>query len=155
MAFKVLSTFAATAALISVASAALTKRVACSDGVNTASNAACCAWFPILSALQSGLFHNECGQESREALRLMFHDGMGFSPTLGGGGADGSIITFSSTELAFNANDQDTGVADIVDNLKPFLTQFPNVTSGDLLYFAGALGTSNCPRSSSGICGSL
>ena len=141
MAFKSLLALAPFAALFSVANAALTKRVTCSDG-NTATNEACCAWFPVLTDLQSNLFNNECGREAREALRLTFHDAMGFSPTLGGGGADGSIITFSSTELAYAAND-DAGVSDIVDNLTPLVAQF-NVTPGDLIYFAAAVGVTHC-----------
>lgn len=126
---------------VTFTNAALTRRVSCSDG-NTATNAACCAWFPILEDLQTNLFASECGQESREALRLTFHDALGFSPTLGGGGADGSIITFSSTELAYAAN-ADSGVSDIVDNLTPFVSKY-NVTPGDLVFFAGAVGFSNC-----------
>lgn len=141
MAFKSLFAASSLAAAVTVASAALTRRATCSSG-NTATNAACCAWFPILTDLQTNLFHSECGQEAREALRLTFHDALGFSPTLGGGGADGSIITFADTELAYAAN-ADTGVSDIVDNLTPFVSKY-NVTPGDLLFFAGAVGFSNC-----------
>lgn len=140
MTFKKLLAIAPLAALFSVTNAALTKRVTCSDG-NTATNEACCTWFPVLTELQD-LFNNECGREAREALRLTFHDAMGFSPTLGGGGADGSIITFASTELAYAAND-DGGVSDIVDNLAPLVSKF-NVTPGDLIYFAAAVGTTHC-----------
>lgn len=81
----------ALSAFVAVASAALTRRVACPDGVNTATNAACCAFFPLRDELQNNLFNNECGQEVRESVRLTFHDGVGFSPTNGGGGADGSM----------------------------------------------------------------
>ncbi|KAL5514746.1 hypothetical protein ACEPAG_2062 [Sanghuangporus baumii] len=136
-----LSSFAAT---FSGAHAALTRRVACPDGVNTASNAACCSWFAVRDDLQENLFSSECGQEVRESLRLTFHDGIAFSPTLGGGGADGSIITFADTELTYAANGGNGGVEDIVDLMTPFVSKW-NVTPGDLIYFAGAVGTSNCP----------
>ncbi|KAI5120026.1 hypothetical protein M0805_004655 [Coniferiporia weirii] len=149
MVFKTLLTLVSLAASLSTSNAALTRRVSCPDGVNTATNAACCAWFPILDDLQTNLFDNECGQEAREALRLTFHDGMGFSPTLGGGGADGSIITFASTELAYAAND-DGGVEDIVTNLTPFVAKY-NITPGDLVFFAGVVGLSNCPGAPTGL----
>lgn len=137
--FKALLAFAS---LASLSYAAITKRVACADGVHTATNAACCAWFPVLDDLQTNLFDSQCGQDAREALRLTFHDGIAFSPTLGGGGSDGSIITFASTELTFPPND-DFGVSDIVDSLTPLVGQF-NVTPGDLIAFAASVAMSNC-----------
>lgn len=43
---------------------AITKRVACPDGVNTATNAACCVLFPVLEDIQQNLFDGgECGEE--------------------------------------------------------------------------------------------
>ena len=60
------------------ARAALTRRVACPDGKNTATNEACCAWFPILEDIQENLFDGgECGEETHESLRLTFHDAIG------------------------------------------------------------------------------
>ena len=56
MAFKTLTAFIALVASVSTANAAITKRVACPDGKNTATNAACCAWFPILEDIQENLF---------------------------------------------------------------------------------------------------
>lgn len=90
------------------------------------------------------LFENECDELVREALRLTFHDGIAFSPTLGGGGADGSIVTFADTELTFAANGGNGGVEDFVAAISPFL-QRHNVTPGDLVHFADALGVSTCP----------
>ena len=52
-------------------------------------------------------------------------------------------ITFASTELAYAANN-DGGVSDIVDNLTPLVSKW-NVTPGDMIYFASAVGISNCP----------
>ena len=53
--------------------AALTRRVACPDGKNTATNAACCALFPIRDDIIENLFHNQCAEEAHESLRLTFH----------------------------------------------------------------------------------
>ncbi|EJD07914.1 manganese peroxidase [Fomitiporia mediterranea MF3/22] len=143
MSFKALFAIASLAASLSGSSAALTRRVTCPDGVNTATNAACCPFFALRDDLQTNLFENECGEEVRGMLRLVFHDGIAFSPTLGGGGADGSILTFSDTELTFAANGGNGGVEDFVDALKPFLAKH-NVSAGDLVHFAGAFGITNC-----------
>ena len=97
---------------------ALTRPVACPDGKNTATNAACCALFPVLEDIQESLFDGgECGEEVHESLRLTFHDAIGFSPSMfkkgkwGGGGADGSVIAFDDIETKFHANN---GIDDIV-----------------------------------------
>ncbi|KAK7461372.1 fungal class II heme-containing peroxidase [Stygiomarasmius scandens] len=127
-----------------VANGALTRRVACADGVHTATNEACCALFPIVDALQSDFFDGgECGEEVHESLRLTFHDAIGFSPSQGGGGADGSIIVFDDIETTFHANN---GIDEIVDAQKDFI-QKNNITisPGDFIQLAGAVGVSNCP----------
>ncbi|KAJ7882116.1 fungal versatile peroxidase from pleurotus Eryngii [Mycena leptocephala] len=124
-----------------VASGAVTKRVTCSTGQTTA-NAACCVLFPILADLQENLFDGgECGEEVHESLRLTFHDAIGFSPSKGGGGADGSIITFDPIETAFPANN---GIDDIID-AQTSLASFGNISAGDFIQFAGAVAVSNCP----------
>ena len=142
MAFSKLIASTIFAALLSSTQAAITRRVTCADG-NVTANEACCAFFPLRDFLQENLFNNECGQDVRESIRLNFHDAIGFSPTLGGGGSDGSIITFASTELELPGNN-DGGVSDAVDFLTPLVSQF-NVTAGDLVFFASAVGASNCP----------
>ena len=82
-----------------------------------------------------------------ESLRLTFHDAIGFSPALtkqgkfGGTGADGSIMIFDEIETAFHANG---GIDDIIDVQVPFVQKW-NVTPGDFIQFAGAVGVSNCP----------
>lgn len=49
----------------------LSKRAACPDGKNNASNLACCAWFPVLEDIQQNLFNGgQCGAEAHESLRL-------------------------------------------------------------------------------------
>ncbi|TFY83699.1 hypothetical protein EWM64_g315 [Hericium alpestre] len=142
MAFK---TLAALVALVGIANAAITRKVACSDGKNVATNAACCSLFAIRDDIQTNLFDGaQCGEEVHESLRLTFHDAIGFSLSkgaAGGGGADGSLITFSDTETAFHANG---GIDDIVEVQKPFIAAH-NITAGDFIQFAGAVGVANCP----------
>ncbi|KAL5528771.1 GP1_11 [Sanghuangporus sanghuang] len=128
----------ATVALASLANAANFKRVTCPDG-NVASDAACCVFFALRDDLQENLFDGECGEDVHESLRLTFHDAIGFSRSgrLKGTGADGSMILFSDNETVFPAND---GIDEAVDSLAPFLTRHL-VTAGDLIQFAGAVGT--------------
>ena len=54
-----------------------------------------------------------------------------------GNGADGSMILFDDIEPNYPAND---GISDSVNDLKPFLQRY-NVSAGDLIQFAGAVGT--------------
>lgn len=81
-----------------------------------------------------------------EVLRIAFHDAIGWSPSGGyvwsspvvvsvtdvftssGGGADGSIVTFSDIETKYPANE---GIDDIADALKFFIDRH-NLTAGDL-----------------------
>lgn len=99
----------------------------------------CCVFFPLAADLQNNLFDNECGEDVHESLRLTFHDAIGFSKSgkLQGNGADGSIIVFQNTELGFLP--ENAGIDDSVHALSPFLVNH-NVTAGDLIQFAGALG---------------
>ncbi|KAF9554079.1 heme peroxidase [Agrocybe pediades] len=139
--------FGRLASLISIAfaatqitNAALTKRVTCASGHVTA-NAACCKLFPIVDQIQKDLFDGgECGEEAHSALRLSFHDAIGFSIHGGkGNGADGSILIFNKTELAFHANG---GIDDITSR------QFPVFQETGLtacVHLAAAIGTANCP----------
>ena len=115
--------------------AAITKRVACPDGKNTATNAACCALFAVRDDIQENLFDGgECGEEVHESLRLTFHDAIGFSPRMfsqgkfGGTGADGSIMIFDAIETAFHPN---IGLDEVVATLRPF-QQRSNMTVADL-----------------------
>jgi cytochrome c peroxidase len=94
-----------------------------------------------LEDILPNMFSNECGDDAHGALRLSFHDAIGFSPTLGGGGADGSIITFSDTELTYSAN---AGLDDAIETELQFI-QAHNVTPGDFIQFAAAVSLSLCP----------
>ncbi|KAH8102141.1 lignin peroxidase isozyme LP7 [Cristinia sonorae] len=143
MAFKTLATLIAVAAYIQTASAALTRRVACPDGVNTATNAACCSLFAVRDDIQQNLFNGaQCNAEAHEALRLTFHDGIAISNKAGNvGGADGSIMLFSEVETAFHAN---IGLDEVVAIQKPFVARH-NISAADFIQFAGAVAVSNCP----------
>ncbi|KAK0195813.1 manganese peroxidase 1 precursor [Armillaria mellea] len=143
MAFAPLLAFLFALAVVRQSDAALTKRVACPDGIHTATNEACCVLFPIIDDIQENLFDGGvCGEEVHESLRLTFHDAIGWSDfTDVGGGADGSIITFSDIETAFHAND---GIDEIVEAQKPFIARH-NITAGDFIQLAGAVGLTNCP----------
>jgi len=141
MAFKQLVAALSVALSLNVAQAAITRRVACPDGVNTATNAACCALFAVRDDLQANLFDNgECGEDVHESFRLTFHDAIGIG-SFGGGGADGSIAVFEDIETNFHAN---AGVDEIINEQKPIVARH-NLTAGDFIQFAGALGVSNCP----------
>ncbi|KAH9056569.1 manganese peroxidase 1 [Lactarius vividus] len=128
--------------LMTVLAATLTRRVTCPGG-NVVRNEACCALFPVLQDIQANLFDGGiCGEDAHSALRLAFHDAIGFSKTTNvGGGADGSIVVFADTELAFHAN---AGIDDIVNSQLPFIAKH-NLSAGDFIQFAAAVGVSNCP----------
>ena len=85
--------------------------------------------------------------EVHESLRATFHDAIGQSAALtaagkfGGGGADGSLIAFGpSDEFAYPPN---IGLMDISLELKTFADKW-NVSYGDIIQFAGAVGITNC-----------
>ncbi|CDO72539.1 Class II peroxidase [Trametes cinnabarina] len=147
MAFRSLLTIFTLVATLQGAFAALTRRVSCPDGVNTATNAACCQLFAVRDDLQQNLFQGgQCTAEAHESLRLTFHDAIAISPALeaqgifGGGGADGSIAIFSDIETGFHPN---IGLDEIVELQKPFIARH-NLSVADFIQFAGAIGASNC-----------
>ncbi|EJF57768.1 manganese peroxidase [Dichomitus squalens LYAD-421 SS1] len=143
---RVVISLAVLVASVAAAVPSVSKRATCSGGRTTA-NAACCVWFDVLDDIQENLFHGgQCGEDAHEALRLTFHDAIAFSPALtaagqfGGGGADGSIMAHTSDELADPANN---GLDDIIEFQRPFALKH-NVSFGDFIQFAGAVGVSNC-----------
>ncbi|KIM35377.1 class II peroxidase [Hebeloma cylindrosporum] len=139
MAFARLSAVIAFAfATVQVAKGSLIKRITCPSGQVTA-NKACCALFPIVDRIQKDLFDGgECGEEAHSALRLAFHDAIGFSINGTGGGADGSILAFNKTENAFRKID------DITDRQFPVFLE-TGLSAGDFVHLAAAVGTGNCP----------
>ncbi|KAI0812394.1 heme peroxidase [Irpex lacteus] len=148
MAFKALVALAslATAVFAAPAAPAPSPLVSCGNG-QSVQNAACCAWFPVLDDIQANLFSGgTCEEEAHEAIRLTFHDAIGFSQALtmegkfGGGGADGSILAFSDIETNFAAN---FGLDFTTEAFIPFAVAH-QVSFGDFVQFAGAVGASNC-----------
>ncbi|TFK65297.1 manganese peroxidase 1 [Pluteus cervinus] len=103
----------------------------------------CSELAPIAKDLVENLFENKCGDTAHGALRLIFHDAMGLSPTEGGGGADGSILIFNATELTFEAND---GLDDVLADVGPFFWKHHrSISPGDFVQLAGALSLIVCP----------
>ncbi|KAF8964560.1 fungal versatile peroxidase from pleurotus Eryngii [Flammula alnicola] len=97
-------------------------------------NPKCDFLLPIREDLLENLFDNECGDSAHGALRLIFHDAIGISPTAG---------HVHSFHLTFAAND---GLDDVLDDVGPFLLKYAHVLSpGDFIQFAGALSLANCP----------
>ncbi|CAA7266106.1 unnamed protein product [Cyclocybe aegerita] len=125
-------------------SAGVTRQVKCPSGHFT-TNEKCCQLFPIVDLLQHELFHgSKCEAGAHHALRLSFHDAIGFSTNGGkGGGADGSILIFHDIEEKYHANG---GVAEIARQQMPVFKK-TNLTGGDFVHLAAAVGTSNCPGS--------
>ncbi|KAI0298624.1 manganese peroxidase 3 [Russula brevipes] len=117
---------------MTVFAAALVRRVTCPNGGVTA-NEACCVLFPILKDIQKNLFDGgECGEDAHSALRLAFHDAIGYSMSQSvGGGADGSIIKYADIETKYPANG-----GTMISH---------NISEGDFIQFAAAVGLTNCP----------
>ncbi|KAJ7112485.1 manganese peroxidase 1 [Mycena epipterygia] len=119
--------------------------VFCSNGHQAPSNT-CCVWYDVLKDIQD-LFQGICGDDAHDALRLAFHDAIGFSPALtrqgqfGGGGADGSIIAFGEVELEDPSNE---GLESIVASEK-VIADTHGVSYGDMIQFAAAVSVRNCP----------
>ncbi|KAI0808927.1 manganese peroxidase isozyme precursor [Irpex lacteus] len=121
------------------------KQVHCGAG-RTAENNKCCKFYDILDDLQTNLFNGgECDAETREALRLMFHDAISYSTTKNGtfmgGGADGSIVEHAEIETAYAEN---VGLDDMAFEQQALAKKY-SIPYGDILHFTGAVGLSNCP----------
>jgi len=103
----------------------------------------CDVWTSVRDDLIANRFDGgECGEEVHESLRLTFHDAIGFSRSgQVGGGADGSIITFSDIEQQDGAN---LGTEAAADEMRDFATRH-NTTFGDMIQFAGAVAVALCP----------
>ncbi|KAF7368293.1 Peroxidase [Mycena venus] len=145
--------------LISAVSSGSTKpskRATCSKG-RTSAYLECCVWFDVLDDIQENLYVRLFVQsvlsdilsdeEVHESLRLTFHDAIGFSPLLflqlefGGLGADGSIMHHTDIEANYPANN---GVDEIIELQRPIAIRH-EVSFGDFIQFAGAVGITNCP----------
>ncbi|KAF8194461.1 lignin peroxidase [Mycena galopus ATCC 62051] len=137
------TTFVLLAALATLSNAAAPHRATCPDG-NTVTNAACCALFPVLEDIQTNMFaDDDCSDAAHTALRVAFHDAIGFSKTKPsfGTGADGSIFIFAETELGFGAN---LGIADAFNLEAPFIAKH-NISVADFIQFSAAISLTKCP----------
>ncbi|KAL5507604.1 hypothetical protein ACEPAH_7060 [Sanghuangporus vaninii] len=133
--------------LLEAVSAASYQAVVCSGGKHATTHEKCCAFYALRDDLQENLFKHSCGDavsEVRKVLRLAFHDAIGYSLSRKyvGDGADGSLLTFSDIELLYLAN---IGIDVPVNFLKPVVTRYSQVSAGDLVQFAAAVGLTNCP----------
>jgi hypothetical protein len=137
-----LSTAFVLLASLATAFGAATPQVACAGGGFT-KNAACCALFPVLRDIKANMFTDGCGDAAHTALRVVFHDAIGFSNSNKsfGTGADGSMFIFGETEIGYGAN---LGIADAFNLEVPFI-QKHNIGVADFLHFAGAVSVSLCP----------
>jgi hypothetical protein len=64
---------------MTISTAALVRRATCPDG-NIAADERCCILFPVLKDIQENLFDGgKCGEDAHSALRLAFHDAIGYS----------------------------------------------------------------------------
>ncbi|KAF8999652.1 NPOD, class II peroxidase [Cyathus striatus] len=97
----------------------------------------------VVANIQANLFDTPCNEPVRAILHLAFHDAMGISRTsqVLGGGADGSIITFNSTESLLPGNED---MDFVVAWLKPLIPS-SGLSDGDFLYLAAAVGVATCP----------
>ncbi|KAJ7028310.1 putative versatile peroxidase [Mycena alexandri] len=132
---------------ITTISATPSPRATCSKG-RTATSGSCCVWYNVLDDIQANLrvsflFDGGiCGEDAHDALRLSFHDAIGYSPLLksqrkvGGDGADGSLIMFASAELGYPANE---GLEEIVHSEKRFADKW-----GVSIQLAAAGSVRNC-----------
>ncbi|KDR79593.1 hypothetical protein GALMADRAFT_265964 [Galerina marginata CBS 339.88] len=130
-----LAVFVALAALQLGNAAIVSKRsVTCPTGQTTA-NEACCALFPVIDSMQKDLFEGgECGEDAHAALRLAFHDAIGFSTN----GMPLARLSESMSKTRLFSID------DIVARQMPIFLQ-SNLTAGDFVHLAAAIGTGNCP----------
>ncbi|KAJ7635374.1 manganese peroxidase 1 [Roridomyces roridus] len=124
--------------------ASTTRRATCPDGKNSAKNVECCALFPVLEDIQTNMFGDSgCADAAHAALRVAFHDSIGFSTTDAskGTGADGSIFIFGETELHYDAN---LGIADAFNLEAPFIAR-NNISVADFIQFAATVSLTKCP----------
>ncbi|KAH9935221.1 manganese peroxidase [Epithele typhae] len=126
--------------------------VPCTGNNGVAVPDACCVWLDVLDDIQQNLFDGgECNEDAHEALRLTFHDAIGYSPKLVRAGkfgcvafildpSHGSIMQWSDIELQDPAND---GMDEIIEAERQIALRY-NVSFGDFIQFAGAVGVGNC-----------
>ncbi|KAK0439587.1 heme peroxidase [Armillaria borealis] len=130
-----------------IVSGIVTPRATCSNG-KAVSSAECCVWFDVLEDIQAHMYNGGiCDEVASDAIRLTFHDAIGYSSSLfeqglfGGGGADGSMMYFAASELNYPRN---AGLQTIATVERPYAELY-NVSFGDMIQFSGAVALRNCP----------
>ncbi|KAL2197989.1 heme peroxidase [Corynascus similis CBS 632.67] len=104
----------------------------------------CCVWKYIADAM-AAVFQDQkqCNELARQAVRLGFHDAGTWSKSLGGGGADGSVV-LSATELARSDN---RGLEIAAARMAGWYTEYRSygVSMADLIQVGAAVATVSCP----------
>lgn len=91
----------------------------------------------------NGTSQKQCNELARQAVRLGFHDAGTWSKSLGGGGADGSVV-LSATELARSDN---RGLEIAAARMAGWYTEYRSygVSMADLIQVGAAVATVSCP----------
>lgn len=105
----------------------------------------CCIWKYIADDMSKSFKESktgECNELARQAVRLGFHDAATWSKTLGGGGADGSIILAGEWTRSENL-----GLEDIAVQMKIWYGKWRAHGAGmaDLIQMAANVATVSCP----------
>lgn len=128
--------------ILGLTQAVLIRPFTCPGDAFRALNLRCCHFYEVVEDLKMNLFKNRCGGEAHAVLRLTFHDAIGISSKLGGGGADGSILVYREIELQDRSN---AGLKKALDILEPYVEKYPKVSPGDMIQLAGAVSLTVCP----------
>ncbi|KAK4168403.1 versatile peroxidase VPL1 [Cladorrhinum sp. PSN259] len=105
----------------------------------------CCVYKYMADEMRSTFRNSDTGQcnnLARQAVRLAFHDSGTWSKTLGGGGADGSIILAGEWTRGENA-----GMSDIVAKLQTWYDKYRphGGKMADMVQVAATVATVACP----------
>ncbi|KAK4222634.1 versatile peroxidase VPL1 [Podospora fimiseda] len=114
-------------------------------GSTACSQSTCCVWKYVADEIYSTFRNTEtgtCNNLARQAVRLAFHDSGTWSKTLGGSGADGSIILAGEWTRGENR-----GMDDIVARIQTWYDKYKpyGARMGDLIQVAATVGTVTCP----------
>ncbi|KAF7305266.1 Peroxidase [Mycena chlorophos] len=139
------------AALATVLASPLERRVTCAGG-QTTSNEACCVLFPVLEDLQTNMFANDtCSDASHTALRVSFHDAIGFSLHNKSMGCAKSYAELARTALSSSSArlsfpyPANLGIADAFNLEAPFINAHPEISVADFIQFTAAVSLTKCP----------
>ncbi|KAK3998050.1 versatile peroxidase VPL1 [Cladorrhinum sp. PSN332] len=114
-------------------------------GSTACQQSTCCVWKYAADEMYS-TFRNTatgtCNSLARQAVRLAFHDAGTWSKTLGGSGADGSIILAGEWTRGENR-----GMEDIVARIQTWYGKYRphGARMGDMIQMAASVATVTCP----------